>query len=159
MGMDCEVTRHNAKHLLDRISVLRNRCDLDLLIFFARHPRALLTSEQLALWVGCDVRQVAASLDALLGANLVKCAENPTQLARMYVFTADANGGGWLPPLLELTKSREGRLALIEALSPGPRGGSDASATGRVQDAAGSAGAPSLSVVRSPDAVPKTGMG
>ena len=37
-----------ARCLLDRIGILRDRCDLDLLLFFVRHPRVLLSSEQIA---------------------------------------------------------------------------------------------------------------
>jgi len=40
--------REQARRLVERIGVLRNACDLDLLLFFVRHPRALLTSEQIA---------------------------------------------------------------------------------------------------------------
>lgn len=38
----------HARRLLDRIGVLGHPSDLDLLIFFARHPRSLLASEHLA---------------------------------------------------------------------------------------------------------------
>jgi hypothetical protein len=108
-------------NLLDRIGVLRNRCDLDLLIFFARHPTALLTSEQLANWLGHELRAIAASLDVLLDARLIRREQNPSHAARMYVFCSDSGGGGWWPSLLRLAKTREGRLALIEAMRSRPR--------------------------------------
>lgn len=38
--------------LLDGVPTLRRACDLDLLLFFARRPVSLLTSEQLAAFVG-----------------------------------------------------------------------------------------------------------
>jgi hypothetical protein len=39
----------------------------------------------------------------------------------MYVFCSDSGGGGWWPSLLRLAKTREGRLALIEAMRSRPR--------------------------------------
>jgi hypothetical protein len=103
--------------LLDRIGVLRHPCDLDLLVFFARHPRTLLASEQLAIWLGYEVKQIAASLEILLNAGLLTRAQNPTHAARMYVFAVDSTSGGWLPPLVELASTREGRIALKGGLS------------------------------------------
>jgi hypothetical protein len=46
--------------VLDAIG-LRDVCDLDLLLFFTRHPSAVLSSEQLAAHVGYDLPQVARS--------------------------------------------------------------------------------------------------
>jgi hypothetical protein len=111
-AMKCD----DAANLLEQIGVLRSRCDLDLLLFFARHPTALLTSEQLATWLGHELRAIAASLDVLLDARLVERTQNPTLAARMYVFRPDSPGNGWLPRLLQVAKTRGGRLALIEAL-------------------------------------------
>jgi hypothetical protein len=51
---------------------LRDACDLDLLLFFSRHPRVVLSSEQLATYVGYELPQVARALDRLLGAGLLK---------------------------------------------------------------------------------------
>ena len=39
------------EHLLGSIGILRHPCDLDLLIFFHRHPRVILTSERLAAYL------------------------------------------------------------------------------------------------------------
>ena len=61
----------HAQRLLDRIGALQHPCDLDLLIFFARHPRTLLASEQLAVLLGYEFTQLAASLDLLVGAGCV----------------------------------------------------------------------------------------
>jgi hypothetical protein len=81
------VSRDDAHLLLDRIGVLKPACDLDLLVFFARHPRALLTSEQLAAWLGYELKQIAESLEVLLEAGLLARTQNPTHAARMYVFS------------------------------------------------------------------------
>ena len=110
------MNREHVDRLLDQIDVLRHPCDLDLLLFFARHPRALLTSEQLAIWLGYESQRIADSLEILLAAGFLTRTLNPTHAARMYVF--DINGTGeWLPPLLELTSTREGLLSMKEALA------------------------------------------
>ncbi len=119
--------REDVRRLLDRIRVLRHACDLDLLVFFARHPRSLLTSESLASFLGYDLKNIADSLDVLLGAGLLKRTQTPTHAARLYVFAPDGTpggtNGGWLPSLLELASTREGRLALRDALARRSREG------------------------------------
>jgi hypothetical protein len=137
--------RHEAARLLDQIGVLGNRCDLDLLIFFARHRNALLTSEQIANWLGHELRAIAASLDVLLDAGLIRREQNPAHAARMYVFGTGSSGGGWLPSLLQFAKTREGRLALIEALRSRARGNAP---EGDPRAGAGATEAPVLSLVR-----------
>ena len=109
------MNRDDAQNLLARIGVLHSRCDLDLLVFFSRHPTALLTSEQIANWLGREIKAIAASLDVLLTARLIERTQNPTHAVRMYVFRADFGGGGWLPTLIGTAKTRAGRIALIEA--------------------------------------------
>jgi hypothetical protein len=106
-----------ARSLLAQIDdVMRHPCDLDLLIFFARHPRALMRNEQLAILLGYEFKQIAVSLDILQRAGLITVSENPTYSARMYVFVADDQSAAWLPDLLQLTSTREGRLALVQPL-------------------------------------------
>lgn len=112
----------DARRLLDRIDILANSCDLDLLIFFARHPRTLLASEHLAILLGFEFTQVATSLDVLQRAGLITMSENPLDTARIFVFTTGDQGAGWLPDLLELASTREGRLALVRALRERPAG-------------------------------------
>jgi hypothetical protein len=103
--------------LLDRIGGIGNPCDLDLLIFFRRHPLAVLTSERLALYVGYELSQVATSLETLIAAGLLTRVQRPTSSARMYVLTDGGPDGGWLETLLQLTSTRDGRLAALAALS------------------------------------------
>jgi hypothetical protein len=109
--------REPARRLLDRIGILRNPCDLDLLLFFVRHPRSLLTSDQIAAYIGYDVNRIGDSLDRLLDAKLLTRSPNPTHAARLYVFSVGGPNGGWLPTLVELVSTREGRLAMREALA------------------------------------------
>ena len=110
------MNREHVDRLLDEIGVLRDACDLDLLLFFARHPRTLLTSEQLAIWLGYESKRIADSLEILLAAGFLTRTLNPTHAARMYVFD-NGTTGGWLPPLLGLTSTREGLLSMKEALA------------------------------------------
>lgn len=111
------MNREHVDRLLDQIGVLRHPCDLDLLLFFARHPRTLLTSEQLAIWLGYENKRIADSLEILLAVGFLTRTQHPTHAARMYVFDIGGTTGGWLPPLLELTSTREGLLAMKEALA------------------------------------------
>ena len=111
------MNREHVDRLLDQIGVLRHACDLDLLLFFARHPRTLLTSEQLAIWLGYESKRIADSLEILLAAGFLTRTLNPTHAARMYVFDINGTTGGWLPPLLALTSTREGLLSMKEALA------------------------------------------
>lgn len=121
----------SARRLLDQIDdLLRHPCDLDLLIFFARHPRTLMGGEQLAILLGYEFKQITVSLDILERAGLLTVSENPTFSAlRMYEFIAGDQHAGWLPDLIQLASTREGRLALIRPLaqrSAGKTGGSAA---------------------------------
>lgn len=102
--------------LLDRIECLKHSCDLDLLLFFYRHPRAFLLGERLAQYVGYDVPQVAQSLETLITAGLLRRSRGSTHLARLYVLTPGSTLGGWLSSLLRFAATREGRLAVIHAL-------------------------------------------
>jgi hypothetical protein len=82
------------------ITCVTSACDFDLLVFFSRHPDALMTSEQLALFVGYDVHQVAQSLDLLVERKLLGRSQNPTHPASLYRFRAEH----WEPPLHDALK-------------------------------------------------------
>lgn len=114
------VTHEDARRLLDRIGLTR-ACDLDLLIFFARHPKALLASESLASFIGYDLKNIADSLDVLMAAGLLARVQTPAHAARLYVFAPDDTHGDWLPSLVALASTREGRLALRRGLRRGRR--------------------------------------
>ena len=106
--------------LLDRIGCLSCPCDLDLLLFFYRHPRAFLISERLAQYVGYDLPQVAQSLDTLITAGLLQRSPNATHPAQLYVLARGSPLGGWVSSLLRVAEKREGRLAVIQALKQRP---------------------------------------
>lgn len=119
--------REEIRRLLDRIEFIRHPCDLDLLLFFVRHPRALLASEQIAAFVGYGLSDIAASLDVLLAAGLLRRTQHPAHAARMYRFAAGGTTDDWLPALLRLASTRAGRLALMQALAPSAREGTGGS--------------------------------
>ena len=103
--------------LLARIGCLRDPCDLDLLLFFHRHPRAYLISERLAQYVGYDLPHVAQSLETLMTAGLLRQSPDSTRPVRLYVLTRSSGLlGRWLSSLLRIAATREGRLAVIHAL-------------------------------------------
>ncbi len=106
----------DARRLLDQLEVLRHPSDLDLLVFFARHPRTLLATEQISAFLGYGFKEIAASLDLLLEAGFLTRTPNRRHAARMYVFAVSAPGGGWVPALMRMASTRPGRLALIMAI-------------------------------------------
>ena len=102
------------EHLLGSVGVLRHPCDLDLLVFFHRHPRAILTSERLAAYVGYDLNQLARSLDLLTDAGLLERSPNPTHAARLYVLKTPETG--WLASVLDIASTRDGRQKLLHTM-------------------------------------------
>ena len=102
--------------MLAQIRGIRHACDLDLLRFFCRHPRALLTSEQIVAYVGYQREQVAKSLEGLIESGLVARSQSPAHAARLYELEQDAVPGGVLSSFLRIAATREGRLEVIRLL-------------------------------------------
>ncbi len=100
--------------MLDAIG-LRDACDLDLLLFFTRHPSVVLSSEQLAAYVGYDLPQVARSLDLLVGAGLLRRSLNQGTSGRLYVLEIHGSEE-WLEPLRQACATADGRRALRASL-------------------------------------------
>lgn len=90
---------------------LRDACDLDLLLFFSRHPRVVLSSEQLAAYVGYELAQVARALDRLLETGLLRRTLNQGASGRMYVLELDP-AEEWLASLRRVCATPDGRNAL-----------------------------------------------
>lgn len=107
------------KRLLARTPVIRSGCDLDLLVFLYRHPRALLTSEQIAAFVGRDMKMVAEALDAFIAAGLVDRLHNSTHAARLYLLAVHDPEDKNLKRLLELASTRQGRHEILATLNSG----------------------------------------
>src|SRR5919108_717013 len=101
-------------NLLDAVG-LTHPCDLDLLLFFQRHPTALMASEAIASFAGYDLAQVARSLDTLVRIGILRRALNPTHIGRLYYFTTDGAGDA-LRSLLEAASSPDGRRQLVRLL-------------------------------------------
>lgn len=110
--------------MLERLRGVRHPCDLDLLLFFYRHPRTLLTGERLVSYLGHDREQVAKSLDGLIEAGLLTRSQNPSHTARLYILELDALPGGLLSSFLKLAATRQGRqeaMRLLAGESGAPR--------------------------------------
>jgi hypothetical protein len=88
----------------EQIGQLRNPCDLDVLLFFSRHSRSLLTSGKLAEYVGYDAKQVGSSLDRLIAAGVLTRSQNATYEARLYVLVPNPFPP-WLKSLLTRASS------------------------------------------------------
>lgn len=111
--------RELAKRLLARTPVIQSACDLDLIIFLHRHPRMLLTSEQLAGFVGYSLKDIARALDAFIEAGLLaRTTQQSMHAARLFVLLLNGPQGGGVRALLELGSTREGRGDILEALPP-----------------------------------------
>jgi DNA-binding MarR family transcriptional regulator len=113
------------KQLLARLSVIRNGCDLDLLVFLHRHPRTLLTNEQIAAFVGYDMKKIAQSLDAFIEAGLLERTQNPMHAARMYLLQLNGLQNPGFKKILEIASTREGRRAILSTLKVDKSGGDE----------------------------------
>ena len=111
------MTRDEVRELLDRAGIFGHACDLDLLLFFVAHSRSLLASESLAAYLGYELKQIADSLEVLLAAGLLKRTQTSAHAARLYVLEAGATNHEWLPRLLEIASTRQGRAALRKTLA------------------------------------------
>lgn len=117
--------------LLARTPVVRTACDLDLLVFLRRHPRTILTSDQVAAFVGYDIKDVARSLETFIESGLLERTQNPMHAARMYLLVLDGPRHGGIRELLKLASTRTGRRSILLVLDPersqprtdSPRGG------------------------------------
>jgi hypothetical protein len=107
------------RRLLAGAPVIRAACDLDLLVFLHRHPRTLLTNEQLAAFLGYDMKQVAKAIDAFIDAGFLERTQNPNHPARMYLLALKGPQGGGLNGLLQLASTRTGRRGILDLLVPG----------------------------------------
>lgn len=105
--------------LLDRLVAVRHPCDVDLLLFFYRHPRALLTADSLVSYLGHDHDRVAKSLDGLIAAGLVTRSQNPSRSARLYQLNLDGHPGSELSAFLKIASARQGRNEVMRLLAPG----------------------------------------
>ncbi len=120
------------RSLLDRIRGIRHACDLDLLVFFHRHPCALLTSEQIVAFLGYDRDRVFKSIEGLIEAGLLTRSQNPAHAARLYRLELGGRSGGWLESLLQFAGTRQGRADVLQLLQDGSERGPAAQLRRRV---------------------------
>jgi hypothetical protein len=59
---------------------------------------------------------VDQALEILITAGLLRRSPDSTDPARLYVLAQESRLGGWLSSLLQIAATREGRLAVIQAL-------------------------------------------
>jgi hypothetical protein len=101
---------------LAAVSVVRNACDLDLFVFLKRHPRSLLSTEQLAAFMGYPMNQIAESIEGFIAAGILDRTQNPAHAARLYqlkIFEPDGDGPS---RLRRLASTRQGRQSILQAL-------------------------------------------
>lgn len=99
--------------------MLTRPSDLDLAVFFARHPLSLLSSESLSAFLGYPLKDIAESLETLLAAGVLRRRQTGVHAARYYELIVDGPAAtvAWLEPLLTVARTREGRLALLKEIS------------------------------------------
>jgi hypothetical protein len=105
--------------LLARVQVIRAPCELDLLLFLYRHPRALLTNQQLAALVGYDMDQVAKATDEFIIARLLQRSTNFKHESHMYLLELNGEYEEDLTAILIMASSRQGRVDILEVLNSG----------------------------------------
>lgn len=110
--------RDQIRRWLDGTDAIRSACDLDLLRFFTRHSHALLTTEQIASFVGYGLSQIDEALEHLLAGSQVTRLKGRAADADLYIFKAGDGTGGPMTSLLDLASTRDGRLAVVDALAP-----------------------------------------
>jgi hypothetical protein len=109
----------SAQQLLDRIKIIRTVCDLDLLVFFARHPRTILSSDSVASFLGYELKQIADSLEMFLAAGVISRKQSAAHAARFYVLNDAAAKDDSVHAFLEFASHRPGRAALKHILLRG----------------------------------------
>lgn len=103
--------------LLRRLEVVRDACDLDLLVFLHRHPRAMLACDRLASYIGCDPERTARSLENLIAAGIAARRQGPASAAPLIRLVGDGRQREPLASLLALASTRNGRAQVLRALA------------------------------------------
>jgi hypothetical protein len=101
-------TDTTVRALLDRLRSVQHACDLDLPVFFSRHPRALLTSEQLVAYLGYDGDRIAYPRRPDRG-GAAESLPGPVAAARLYVLGYGPPPKAALASLLKIAATRDGR--------------------------------------------------
>lgn len=102
--------------LLSEIGIVQSACDLDLLLFLHRHPRILLTSEQLTEFVGYPLKDIAKALERFLEAGCLQRTAQSGHAARMFLLLLQGPQGGAVRTLLDMASTRRGRQRMLETI-------------------------------------------
>jgi DNA-binding MarR family transcriptional regulator len=117
-SLDDQQQTGRIRRLLQATPVIQDACSTDLLVFLYRHPRTLLTNEQLAAFVGYSMKEVAKAVDLFSDAGLLERATpRATHAARMYSLVLEGPQGQGLELLLKDACTRRGREYILAALS------------------------------------------
>jgi hypothetical protein len=111
-------TQKEIQRLFARAPAIAGACELDLLVFFYRHPRSLLTNEQLALLVGYDIKEISQAIESFIESGLLERTQNAMHAARLYVLLLEAPQNGGLKQLLALASTHQGRAEILQILVP-----------------------------------------
>jgi hypothetical protein len=103
--------------LLARNAVVVGACELDLMVFLYRHPRTLLTNEQIAAFVGYDMKQIALVIETFIAAGLLERTQNSMHAARMYLLLLDGPQITGLKTLLDMASTLQGRRDILQILN------------------------------------------
>jgi hypothetical protein len=101
------------------LKLLNSPCDLDVLMFAQRHPRALLGIDDIARTVGHDREQVRLSVETLTAAGLIACTKIRHEHHEVAVLFYEFTPGTWgalLPALCWVATSADARRVLRRAL-------------------------------------------
>jgi hypothetical protein len=109
--------RDPIRDLLHQLQVVRDACDLDLLVFLHRHPRAMLASDRIASFIGCDPALTARSLENLIEAGLAARRQSPASAVQMVLFLGDGRLREEVTSLLAIASTRNGRAQVLQALA------------------------------------------
>jgi DNA-binding MarR family transcriptional regulator len=118
-------TQKQIQRLLASAPAIAGACELDLLMFFYRHPRSLLTNEQLAILVGYDTKEIAQAIESFIEGGLLERTQNSMHAARLYVLLLEDPQNGGLKQLLALASTHQGRAEILQILVPGRSAGPD----------------------------------
>jgi DNA-binding MarR family transcriptional regulator len=101
-------------------------CELDVLGFVYRHGASLTSADQIARLVGYESAVVSGALDRLEREKLIERSQ-PSQGVRFYRILAstDAARQGCVQQLVNLSRTRAGRVLLAKQLKPTGRNRAD----------------------------------
>ena len=105
------------RSLLNRVHSICDACDLDLMLFFHRHPRTLLSNDSLTAFVGYDREKIAQSLERLIAGGLLKQIRGPSNTVNLHVLERGGLALETLERLLDFAYTGNGRGCVMRLLA------------------------------------------